>query len=194
MVDDIIVFAGHFAYDPGCVVDGITEHTYTSTVADKIVNKAQDAYMPVLEGISSQLWHKIDWVNEKFPDSCGVVEVHFNCAESVNAQGTEVIYHEGSYYGKLLASCIYRHLIRTLWGHFPPKIKCRGVKTDKQIGRILGMLLHTKQPAVITESLFLSNNEERELIVNKKVQDKIAQAHVDGLKDYLLLCNSKLYY
>ncbi len=192
-MNEIVIFAGHYRHDPGCVRDGIVEHTYTKIVANEILRMATYDGLPVVTGISSQLWHKIDWLNMTYPHAAGAVEVHFNCANNPAAQGTEVLYHEGSYNGKLLASCIYRQLIYALWKTCH-KVKCRGVKTDKQLGRSLGFLSRTMPPAAITESLFLSNDEEREMIVDKKIQDKIAHAHVLGLKDYLLLRGMGTYY
>ena len=192
--DEIIVFAGHYTHDPGCVVDGVTEHTYTTIVADKTVKQAYDEGLPVLRGINSQLWHKIDWINTNHPASNGVIEIHFNCATNPKAQGTEVLYHAGSYHGKLLAACIYRQLIQALWNHRSPKIKCRGMKTDETIHWHLGFLSHTIPPAVITESLFLSNESEREMLLTEEVQNKIANAHIEGIKDYMVLKSGNIKY
>ena len=185
--NNIVVFGGHYFKDPGCIAAGVKERTYTKIVAQKVVDFAQAESLPVVHGINDYLWHKIKWVNMHHPTATGIVEVHFNCVKSGKAHYTEVIYHNGSYYGSLLAHCIYRQLIQTLWKPNELRATHLGVTTDKDIGRHLGFLLHTAPPAVITESLFLSNAHERAMLATDKVQNKIAMAHVKGINDYLLL-------
>lgn len=111
------------------------------------------------------------------------VSLHFNAAKTKTGNGTEVLYCPGSYHGKLLASNIYSAMQRSTEGI----LKGRGIKTEVEAGRDNLTVLHkTIMPAVIVESLFLSNEQDRSFIEQERGREVLANAIVEGIENYLV--------
>lgn len=100
------------------------------------------------------------------------VSLHCN-AFNGQAKGTETcVYSVNSESGKL-GECIQRQLIDTIG------TVDRGLKERPG----LVVLKHTNMPAVLVEIAFIDNQEDAEILINKKVE--IARAIARGVTDYL---------
>ena len=100
------------------------------------------------------------------------VSIHVNSAVATEPSGIEThYYHENSVE---LAEIIQRHLIKNI------DSKNRGILKSK-----FYVINHTDVPAVLVETGFISNPEERsELVTDKRKQDT-AKAIADGIMEYL---------
>ena len=73
-----------------------------------------------------------------------------------------------------MAKAVYDEIIR-----IPGFEKHKGLKKA-----MMHNLNHTKMPGVLIEPLFISNFREEAMIKDPAVQDKIAEAVVNGIKKY----------
>ncbi|WP_153732632.1 N-acetylmuramoyl-L-alanine amidase CwlD [Sporosarcina obsidiansis] len=111
--------------------------------------------------------------NEKKPDM--FVSIHVNAIPEERWRGAQVFYHpNGHPAGKQLATSIQDELSDQL------------KNTDREAMKITGVYLLKKVPvpAVLVETGFLSNPEERKLLADKAYQKKVAAAIVDGIVKY----------
>ncbi|MHA6259229.1 N-acetylmuramoyl-L-alanine amidase [Sporosarcina sp. CAU 1771] len=108
-------------------------------------------------------------INEK-PDV--FISVHVNSIPEERWRGAQVFYHEGGHPGgEKLAEAIQEAFVENL------------KNTDRVAMKIKGVYLLKKapMPAVLVETGFLSNNEERALLTDPKYQDKLADAIMQGV-------------
>ncbi|TCL38816.1 N-acetylmuramoyl-L-alanine amidase [Anaerospora hongkongensis] len=101
------------------------------------------------------------------------VSIHTNSVVNPAAHGTEVYYYPGSVRGQRLAVCIQDRLVAEL------KTTDRGVKDAN-----FQVLRETDCPAALVEIAFLSNEEERRLLMCYVGQLAAATAIVAGIQDY----------
>jgi N-acetylmuramoyl-L-alanine amidase len=117
------------------------------------------------------------------------VSIHCNAVVSPEANGTEIFY--ASSQGQRLAKCILNEVLYlqkqkkkryisdknkvNLWN-----FSNRGVKKDS-----LYVLNNTDMPAVLVETLFLSNPEDLELLKSREFQTFYALAIANGIEKYL---------
>ncbi|PID15958.1 N-acetylmuramoyl-L-alanine amidase [Sporosarcina sp. P34] len=105
------------------------------------------------------------------------ISVHVNAIPEERWRGAQVFYHPGGHPdGKQLATSIQYELRDQL------------KNTEREAMKITGVYLLKKVPvpAVLVETGFLSNPEERKLLANKSYQKKVAAAIVDGIVKYQL--------
>ena len=101
------------------------------------------------------------------------VSIHGNSNPSSKPSGTETYYYQRSS-SKDLANTIHKYLIKATG------LIDRGVKNNS-----LHVIRETKMPAVLLEVGFLSNSSDEKVMLSDDVQNKVAQAIVDGIKEYL---------
>lgn len=102
------------------------------------------------------------------------VSIHCNAAENTAARGTETLCFNWYGMGAALAGCIQKQIVDSL-GTLD-----RGVKQRSD----LTVLRRTDMPACLVEMAFISNEDDEELLVNKK--DEFARAIARGVTDYQL--------
>lgn len=110
---------------------------------------------------------------EKSPDV--FISVHVNAIPEERWRGAQVFFHpDGHPDGRQLAGFIQEE--------FRGQLK----NTDREAMKITGVYLLKKVPvpAVLVETGFLSNPEERALLAKKSYQKKVAAAIVDGIVKY----------
>ncbi len=93
--------------------------------------------------------------------------------------GTWTFYADEEH-GKRLAECVQMPLLDSI-KEFHPNVEFRGVRTHWYR---LWVLHEAGCPASLTEVLFHTNPEEREMLKNPKYQDKMAKAIARGILDY----------
>lgn len=88
-------------------------------------------------------------------------------------RGVEVWYHHASLRGQKLAEVFQRHIVTQTGA------RDRGVKSRPQ--RQFYVLRHTRMPAVLTESGFMNNYQEVQLLLNSDYRQLIADGHVAAI-------------
>lgn len=102
------------------------------------------------------------------------VSIHCNSYAQPDANGTEVWYYSGSEGGQRLAEKLQISLVKWLG------LKSRGVKHNKTFA----VLNSTKMVAALCEVAFISNPEEKLLLINNGFKAHAAQAIFDGINAY----------
>ena len=118
---------------------------------------------------SEELWARANVANE-----CGAdvfVSIHCNSAANTSAEGTSIhAYKDGDL---VLANELIGPLINTIGR------RNRGVCQDR-----FYVLAHTKMPAVLVETAFISHFEEGHLLNDPAFRQSIAEGLVEGLNNY----------
>lgn len=115
-------------------------------------------------------------VDEEKPDI--FITIHANAIANSKWRGAQVFYHKkGHAESSVLAKALQESLKEELQN------------TDREALGIEGIYLLKKSevPTVLVETGFLSNEEERQLLVDEKYQKKIAKAVTDGIEQYIQL-------
>jgi len=107
--------------------------------------------------------------------------IHYNSSPSIEAHGIEVFYHRGSDAKRLkeshkLASSVLGELISCTTAH------SRGVKSGN-----FHVIRETSMPAILVEGGFMTNQEERTNLRDKRYLEKVAKGIALGIDKYLKL-------
>lgn len=104
------------------------------------------------------------------------ISIHANAIPNSKWRGAQVFYHSGGHAdGEYLARAIQQSIRETM------------ENTDREALSIKEVYLLKKVavPAVLVETGFLSNEEERKLLANEGYQDKMAFAIARGIENYI---------
>ncbi len=162
---------GHGEGDPGAVGPGVTEHPLAGVIARSMTDHLEEDNVDVVYQIGVRdVPDRIRWQAEFFNDNEVdlAVQIHLNAFSSDDAHGSEAwVYAPGGE--------------RTLWaskmaGAMALFFHDRGVKN-----KAYTFLQATKMPAVIIEAGFLSNSEDRKVILTqaKEIGTALAKATMD---------------
>ncbi len=176
----VILDPGHGGTDPGATypvgVDNpsVKEKDLTLDIALRVCDILTDAGVEVImtrEGDTyPTLKERVEMANSSEADL--YVSVHINAMDNKpQIDGAQVYYHEASSFGKSLASMVYKNMIAYT------DLAERGI----QDGSAFYVLKHTKMPAILTESGFITNDSDREYLESKKGRAAIADAIADGI-------------
>ena len=183
----IAIAAGHNnTDDQGAASGDLIEEELTIQVAERV----QDTYSNVRviqTGSTSEnpggikVEDRTQLARNANPDLC--IQIHFNAADSADANGVEVIYKEGDGYSKQLAE-ILSDSISSAMG-----LDNRGAGADTQITAVgsLSIIENSASsgfPSVVTEGGFLTGNVDADVIRDDGVEN-YAQGIVRGIKTYL---------
>ncbi len=107
--------------------------------------------------------------------------IHYNSSPSTEAHGIEIFYHNGSdskrvKESKKLATSVLSELVSNTTAH------SRGVKSGN-----FHVIRETSMPAILVEGGFMTNNEERTNLRDKRYLEKIAKGIALGIDKYLKL-------
>ena len=184
----VVIDAGHGGKDPGALgKDGDTillrEKDVNLKIALKVYEKLKqeniDVYITRTTDKYLTLSQIVEFANSKNADL--FVSVHNNAAESSSVSGTMVMYaydedKEGyNISGKEVAEIIQKHLV----------VATEGYDFGARKNSSLYVVKNTKMPAVITESLFVTNETDREKLMNDAVVERIADAIYKGICEVL---------
>ncbi len=104
------------------------------------------------------------------------ISVHVNAIPQEKWRGAQVFYHESGHpNGEFLAKSIQES--------FRVNLK----NTEREAQGVTGVYLLKKapMPAVLVETGFISNNEERALLTDPAYQKKVADSIVEGISSYM---------
>lgn len=172
----IFIDAGHGGKDSGAT----NGNTFEKDIALKIVLKLNEILKS--RGFQTQLSRTTDVfveLNERAKKANNFasdifVSIHLNSAANADASGIETLIYSYAGQNKKLGDDIQNALIAAT------NAKNRGVKERPD----LAVLNSTKMPAVLVEVGFISNTNEKNLLVTDAYQNKIAGAIADGILKY----------
>ncbi|WP_145413021.1 N-acetylmuramoyl-L-alanine amidase family protein [Paenibacillus xylanexedens] len=174
----VVIDPGHGGKDPGTIgISNTQEKDFTLPLALKVqALLLQEPDIEVVMTRDTDVYptrpERVKLANTLNADV--FVSIHGNSVKaSPQTTGTETFYYKRSS-SKELADIVHRHLIEALG------FKDRGVKNGN-----LEVLRNTTMPAVLLEIGFLSNLVEEQAMLSDSVQNKAAQAIVDGIKEFL---------
>ncbi len=170
----VVLDPGHGGTDYGAIREGINEKDITldmtQRVASILKSKGYIVAMTRTDDTYLDLQERCDFTENENPEL--FVSIHVNSAVAKDPYGIEThYYHEES---KDLAEIIQKHLIKNV------DTKNRGVLKSK-----FYVINHTEVPAVLVETGFLSNENERAELITDKRKQTTAKAIVDGIIEYL---------
>lgn len=141
--------------------DAIEEHQPGASFATIRQRKREDLYL------------REDIVKKEKPDV--FITVHANAIPETKWRGAQVFYHkEGHVGGELLAKSIQQSIREALQNTEREALSIKQVYLLKKV----------EVPAVLVETGFLSNDDERALLSNADYQQKMATAIVEGIETY----------
>ena len=173
----VVIDAGHGGSDVGATRDGIYEKNITLAIAkmleDNLNDKGVKTEMTLDKDKTVSLQERCDISNKFEPDL--FVSVHVNSSVNDAIYGVETHWWKAN--SKQYADTVHSSLAKnfTKW-----KTKDRGLFKSQ-----FYVINHTEAPAILVEIGFISNKNERELIITKKRQEEIAKAISEGIMNYL---------
>ena len=170
----VVLDPGHGGTDYGAIREGINEKDITLDLTERVeailkskgyktaLTRTDDTYLGLQE--------RCDFTEAENPEL--FVSIHVNSAVATEPYGIEThYYHEES---KELAEIIQKHLMKHI------DTKDRGILKSK-----FYVINHTDVPAVLVETGFLSNAEERADLLTEKRKQETAKAIADGIMEYI---------
>ncbi len=195
----IVVDAGHGGIDGGASSGDVIEKDVTLAIAQKVERQLKrlgaevvmtrstdgdvieehapsEEFATLRERKKQDIFLRANLVKSNEPDI--FVTIHANAIPEEKWRGAQVFYHkDGHANSELLAKSVQSSIKESLQN------TTREALAIKQIY----LLKKTEVPAILVETGFLSNNEERKLLSDEKYQEKMASAIVEGIESYVNL-------
>jgi N-acetylmuramoyl-L-alanine amidase len=186
----VCIDSGHGGNDPGKVgVDGSLEKDINLQIAKRLKKYLEASDIRVVmtreddRGLyevsddhkkMADMRNRVALIDEVKPDV--VVSIHQNSYHEEPVSGGQVFYYKDSVKGKLLAGILQQRFDYVLGDR-----NTRQIKPNSNYY----LLLHVKQPIVIVECGFLSNQEESKKLISEEYQDRLAWTLHMGIVEYL---------
>lgn len=193
----IVLDAGHGGLDGGASSGEIIEKNITLAITNKVARQLTRMGAEVVltrttdgdvlsehapseqfptnrERKKQDIFLREKLVEKEEPDL--FISIHANAIPNGKWRGAQVFYHKtGHPNGELLAQAVQRSIRNTL------------ENTDREALSIQNVYLLKKveKPAILVETGFISNEEERELLVTDSYQEKMAFAIARGIENYI---------
>ncbi|MCM3701627.1 N-acetylmuramoyl-L-alanine amidase [Paenibacillus macerans] len=172
----VVIDPGHGAKDPGATgITGYLEKDYNLSLSLKVKNLLEneeqiETYLTRNDDTFVELADRAAFANNLDADL--FISLHANSLPGSGASGTETFYYSSQ--SKKLGEIIQKHVVAVIG------LPDRGVKSAGYV-----VIKQTKMPAVLMESAFLSNKKDEAILKDDKKQQEIAEAIVEGIKEYL---------
>ena len=183
--DKILVLdAGHGGQDPGTSGNNLKEKDITLAILQKTYSRLQktDKVKTYVTRIGDTYPENISRATMANDIGDVFVSIHMNSASpNPTPNGTEVLFitHETDKDGKLTSKAVATTLLKNVVNALGTNN--RGLKYDTAEQKNLIVLNRTVVPAVIVETLFLSNPGDALKISNELYQEEVAQAIYDSI-------------
>ena len=180
----LVLDAGHGGMDPGTNGNGLKEKDLNLSILQKTYEKLQQ---------TDKVKVYVTRIDDTYPENTARAEmandiadvflsIHMNSASpNPTPNGTEALFitHETDVAGKLtsqtVATVVLKNVVNALGTNN------RGLKYDTEEQKNLIVLNRTTVPAVIIETLFLSNPGDAKKISDQQYQQKVAEAIYDSI-------------
>lgn len=169
----IVIDAGHGGKDPGAIngtykeADAALDISYL--LAEELIKKGYKAIMTRSDDTFIELYDRCKISNYHNADL--FISIHLNASTNKSAYGIETWCHTNSIRGNQFASIVQNALIGEL------QARDRGVKQSSG----LCVLKHTKAPAILIETGFISNDDERKKLFDSEYQKQIIKAIIRAI-------------
>ncbi len=177
----IVIDPGHGGSDPGAMRENVQEKNLTLDIAKLVVSnlKEQGASVYITRNDDSfiSLSDRVTFSNNLKPDL--FVSIHINASENEEVNGIETHYYKDNSID--LAKYIHKSIV----SQFDENTN-RGVFKSR-----FYVIKNTTAPAVLLELGFISNIEERGLLMDENRQKKIAEKITEGIINYINNTESK---
>ena len=193
----IVIDAGHGGMDGGASVGDVIEAEITLSITKKLArqltrlgadvietrttaadviseHRPNEQYDTLRERKRQDIFLRQEIIDEQEPDL--FITVHANAITDSQWRGAQVFYHKtGVAESEALAKSV-QQAIRDELGN-----------TDREALGIekIYLLKKTEVPAILVETGFISNDQERQLLIDDKYQQKIANAIAEGVENYI---------
>ncbi len=185
----ILLDPGHGGIDPGaaCAVSATgynNEKDINLSLATKVKELLEAEGATVIMTRSGDDWRSYtqrnNAVRDRDPDM--FISIHCDSSSTASATGTSAFYYRA--YSQPLAKAVHDRLVNAyktdIYKDNPE------VKIDRGTNFYAFRVARVEEcPAILIEYGFVSNIEECEALQNAETRDILAQATVDGIKDYL---------
>lgn len=173
----VIIDPGHGGEDEGCERDGVLEKDINLQLALALQIKLKEMGYEVImtrnDDTTLTLDERIEIANDSNADI--FISIHQNAYEGEEASGVEIwCGSETDDAESRLAKLLHRYLLK----------KTESTDRGLQVTDELKVIRETKMPACLVETGFLSNDRERELLLDAQYQDKIVEGLVNGIDLY----------
>lgn len=172
----ICIDPGHGGTDPGAVNGAFTEKYVALEIGKalkkELLERGYIVYMTRSEDVFHTPYQKAKYANQVNADI--FVSIHCNSAASESAHGTETLSFDLDGKSFFLAQAIQKSLIAAT------TLTNRGVKQRRD----LIVLNTTSMPAALVETAFISNPEEKRLLMTDAFRKKTAKAIAEGIDSY----------
>lgn len=175
----IVVDAGHGGKMPGTIRGNVREKDINLRIVEQlkaIMDKQNDikVYYTRLNDENVELWDRVDLANEL--DADFFISIHQNSLGVVDSRtsGAQVLYSEsakGKYNSKKFSRIILESVVK--------ETGC--INRGLVKGDYVYIIREAKMPVALAEIGFISNRQERENLLNKKYQKKVAKAIYRGI-------------
>ncbi|MEO4055226.1 N-acetylmuramoyl-L-alanine amidase [Solibacillus sp. CAU 1738] len=195
----IVLDAGHGGIDGGASKADVIEKDITLAITQKVARQLgrlgaevvmtrntdgdvlsehapKEEFATLRERKKQDIFLRETLIQKSEPDL--FVTIHANAIPNSKWRGAQVFYHkEGNEESEALAKAIQA------------SIREHMQNTDREALAIekIYLLKKAKVPAILVETGFISNEEERELLIDPGYQEKMALAIVRGIENYFLL-------
>lgn len=174
---DILLDAGHGGHDPGTIAGEVQEKDLTLAVtlkAEKILKDAGYRVRLIREDDRFiDIHERAEAANER--EAKVFVSIHCNYSEEGPGSGIETFYAESKGEdSRNLAKIIQDKVIEETGA------SDRGIKTAD-----FAVVKETKMPAALVETGFLSDAEEKALLLQDSYQEQLAEGIAAGIIEYL---------
>ncbi|USK61356.1 N-acetylmuramoyl-L-alanine amidase [Peribacillus asahii] len=172
----IFIDPGHGGKDPGAVGNGLLEKDLTLKIA-KRVKELLAAYENV-EVKMSRTGDTYPTLSEraKAANAWGAdffLSIHINSASKTSTGYEDYIYTKASAKSKEYQKIIHAEIMKEIKGY---EVRDRGLQQKN-----LQVLRTTNMPALLTESLYISNPDEAAILKKTVFIGDVAQGHVNGI-------------
>lgn len=174
----IVVDPGHGGIDEGCSWNGVPEKDINLQIALELQKKLEELGYQVLMTRSDDTYiakeERAQLANLSRADA--YISIHQNLYEDVTVNGVETWYDgtDVARDSKRLAQLVHKYTVRRT------NALERELKGDAQFA----VTTQTQMPACLIETGFLSNEEERSLLLTQEYQEELAAGIAEGIELY----------
>lgn len=193
----ILIDNGHGKETAGkCSPDGtLKEWAYTREIArrvwEELLHRGHEAILVCPAEQDMPLSKRVRFVNdivkEEGKDNVLLVSIHCNAAGNgsqwMKASGWEAYTSPGRTKADRLAECFYKHAEKELAADFRVRVDRSDGDSDKEASFYI--LAKTRCPAILTENLFMDNQNDVRFLLSELGKVKLTWLHVKAIVDYI---------
>jgi N-acetylmuramoyl-L-alanine amidase len=177
-----VLDAGHGGDDPGAQAGGYKEKDLNLDIVFRIKQALEEAGARVILTRADDYYIKLP-ARPSVADNNGAdffISIHCNACAGGALTGIETYYHAGQCSSQTLACAVHNRIIQRT------SMKDRGAKVDTKLyASGLAVLRNANVPAILVECGFIDNPKDRARLIDYDFHSKLAQAIVEGLRDYI---------